>query len=238
MKIYFSKHILTTGIFFAVTVFAAGVFASDIEARFKGKEHLSYSISFNGIPSGNINWGYLGKETLFGHQADVLTVSSDTKILELLNLTSKETVFIDSQTHLPLKVERNVVLFGKKESISEIYDQDKGTVRITRRNSEVKEDILQQDKPIQNILSLLYFFPQNQPLKKGKWMVFNLPTQVIKIKFVKERLLDTGSKKEETYFLIGRGAKWFNLWLDKKTRLPVRLEFILPVGKIIIKRIN
>jgi hypothetical protein len=137
-----------------------------------------------------------------------------------------------------LKVERSVVLFGKKESISEIYDQDKGTVRITRRNSEVKEDILQQDKPIQNILSLLYFFPQDQPLKKGAWMVFNLPTQVIKIKFVKERLLDTDSKKEETYFLIGRGAKRFSLWLDKKTRLPLRLEFILPVGKVSIKRIN
>jgi len=238
VKIYFSKTFFTVTIFLIIIALKTGVFASGIEERFKGQEHLSYSISFNGIPSGNINWEYLGKETLSGHQADVLTVSSDTKILELLNLTSKETVFLDSQTHLPLKVERSVVLFGKKESISEIYDQDKGTVRITRRNSEVKEDILQQDKPIQNILSLLYFFPQDQPLKKGAWMVFNLPTQVIKIKFVKERLLDTDSKKEETYFLIGRGAKRFSLWLDKKTRLPLRLEFILPVGKVSIKRIN
>jgi len=213
-------------------------FGEGIQERFKDKNKLVYKISFNGMPSGHVEWRYLGREEVAGGEADVLSINSDTKILEFLNLTSKERVFLDSRSHLPLKVERDIVFFGKKELIEEIYNQDEGWVRISRKNSTVKEDVLYQDTPIRHILALLYFFPENIKFEEDKWLVFNLPTQKVKIKMVSERLLTVGKEKKDTYFLIGRGAKRFSLWLDKENRLPLRLEFILPLGKVIIRRVE
>ena len=110
-------------------------------------------------------------------------------------------------------------------------------MRILKDNSK-EEEIIYQDVPIQNILALLYFFPENITLKQGEWMSFNLPTQIVKMKLLEERVLNIDKETKNAYFIIGRGAKRFNLWLDKDDRMPLRLEFILPVGKVIIKRVS
>lgn len=210
--------------------------AEGIEARFQGKEKLVYSVYFNGIPSGYMEWEYLGRQEVDGKTVDVLSVNSDTNIFNLLNLASKEKVFLDSATGLPLRVERDIVFFGKKEIIEEIYDQDKGQIKVKRNSSKKSESVLYQDTPIHNILELLYFFPQDVELEAGKWMTFNLPTQKIKIKMVRERVLKMKGVKYDTYFLVGRGAKRFNLWLDKEKKMPLRLEFITLAGKITVVR--
>ena len=227
------------GVTFSLTVFGAGgdfVFGEGIEARFKNEKKLVYNVSFNGIPSGYIEWMYLGHRELEGVMVEELLVHSDTKILKLLNLISKERVFLDGKTHLPLKVERDIVFFGRKEIISETYNQDEGYVKIERSNSKKAESVLYQDTPIHNILELLYFFPQDLRLEVGRWMVFNLPTQKVKIKMVRERILKTNGKKFDTYFMVGRGARRFSLWLDKEDKMPLRLEFITLAGKITISR--
>ncbi len=213
-------------------------FCQGIEERFKGLKKLTYKVYYNGMFSGYIYWSYQGKEKIGKREADVLRVSSDTKIFKLLDLTSDEEVYLDSETHLPLKVERNILMFGKKELIEEIYNQEKGYVQIVRKGDVVKEEILRQQTPIHNILALLYFFPESIKLEKDKWMIFNLPTQKIKIKFIEERMLKVGKDKQNTYFLLGRGAKRFSLWMDKTTRLPLRIEFVSILGKLSIVRVE
>ncbi len=67
---------------------------------------------------------------------------------------------------------------------------------------------------------------------------FYLADQEIKIKYIEERSLNTEDGEKETYFLLGRGAKRFSLWLGKETRLPLRIEFILPIGKVSIVKVK
>lgn len=220
----------------ASLAFGGFAFAEGIAARFQNKEKIAYSVYFNGIPSGYIEWEYCGRQEVDGVVADVLSLNSDTSIFNLLDLDSKERVFLNSETSLPVKVERDIVFFGKKEIIKEIYDQKRGQIKITRSNSEGSEDILTQDIPIHNILELLYFFPENLALEPGRWMTFNLPTQKVRIKMVKERALKINGAKHNTYFLVGRGAKRFSLWLDKEKKIPLRLEFISLAGKVTVVR--
>lgn len=229
------KIILLIGL---LAILPPGVGCEDIRGRFGGQDVLKYGVYFNGIPVGSIEWQYLGKETVSGKMAHVLYVSSDADILKVLNIVSKEKVFIDSSTNLPLKVERDVVFFGKKELIEEFYNQEEGWVKIIRssENKEIEEEVILRDKPIHNILALLYFFPKNIDLEFGKIQMFNLPTQKVKIKTVSLRGVEVNGRKEQAYFLLGSGDKKFNLWLDMKERLPLRMEFILLVGKITIKR--
>jgi hypothetical protein len=206
-----------------------------IKARFAGQDKLTYDVLFNGIAVGTIEWQYLGTQPFENKTAEVVLLSSNTNILQLLSVESKEKVFLDSLTHLPIKAEREVIFFGRKETIEEVYNQDQGYIKITRLNSNHNEEILKQDKPIHNILSLLYFFPKDLKLVKGKEFFFNLPTQKVNVKVVtEETFILNKSKKRRIYYMVGSGAKKFNLWLDKKERIPLRLEFIVPVGKIIL----
>ncbi|MCK9615438.1 MAG: hypothetical protein M0R48_08040 [Candidatus Omnitrophica bacterium] len=224
-------------LFFLCFVLTSGLgLCEDIEERFGPEHSLFYEVFFNGIPTGKIEWRYLGREVVDGRNAEVILLNSDTNILKLLNLESKEKVFIDSKTYLPLKVERDVVFFGKKELIKEVYNQDTGLITITKSNSGKKEVYLRQKKPIHNILSLLYFFPKNIDLVKNKLLYFNLPTQKITIKMLYEKDIAFGKGTKDIYFLSGRGDKKFNLWLDKRERIPVKMEFIVPLGKITIVR--
>lgn len=211
-------------------------YSDDIKTRFEGKRVLFYDVFFNGIPTGKIEWQYLGKDVVSDREVDVILLNSDTNILKLLNLESKEKVYIDSATYLPLKVERDVVFFGKKEKIKEIYNQETGLITITKDNSSKKQTFLHVAKPIQNILSLLYFFPKDIALIKDRPLYFNLPTQKVTIRMLYENDIAFGKGKKDIYFLAGKGDKKFNLWLDKKERIPVKMEFIVPLGKITIIR--
>ena len=235
----FNITIIIVGVVFAVigSLFGQGfALAENIEARFQNKDKLVYSVFFNGVLSGYIEWEYRGRQKVDGVTVDVLSVNSDTNIFNLLELDSKERVFLDSQTSLPIKVERDIVFFGKKEIIEETYDQERGKIKIKRKNSKEPEEMLSQDTPIHNILELLYFFPQDVALEPDQWMIFNLPTQKIRIKMVKERVLKMNGIDWDTYFLVGRGAKRFSLWLDKEEKMPLRLEFISLAGKITVVR--
>lgn len=213
-------------------------FANSIKSRFEDDKKITYKVTYNGIPSGYIIWRYSGKREVNGKDAILVTLEADTQILKLLNLTTNEKVFLDSETYLPLKVQRDLVFFGKKEVIEEIYYQDEGKVVIKKINSKTTKQILKQDKPIHNILELLYFFPKDIQLQKEQWLDFNLPTQKLKIKMIGERALRVNGGKEDAYFLLGRGARRFNLWLERKTRLPLRVDFITLAGKITIVREN
>lgn len=236
------KAYVRTALFLAVfAVFLINFsFSEDnIKSRFAGQGRLTYDVLFNGIPVGTIEWQYLGQEVIEGRSAEVVLLDSNTNILQLLNIESKEKVFLDSLTHLPIRAERDVVFFGRKETIEEVYNQEDGSIKITRRNSTTKEEFLHQDKPIHNILSLLYFFPKSLKLEKGKEFSFNLPTQKVKIKVLTEKTLSLNkSKKRRVYYITGSGAKRFNLWLDKRDRVPLRLEFLTAVGKITLTKKN
>lgn len=221
--------------FFTIAL-AFSSLAQGIKDRFKGEEKLLYNIYFNGIPSGTMQWQYLGKDTVDGKVVDALGVDSDTSILFFLNLEGKEKVFLDSQSHLPLKVQRDIVVFGKKEIIEEIYNQEEGYIKITKSGSKKEERILQVDTPIHNILSLIYFFPKDIELKKDTELTFNLPTQKLKIRMDSFKELSTNGEKRKTYFLKGSGAKRFNLWLDEQERIPLKLEFLSVWGKLIITK--
>ena len=218
-------------IFFTISSFAAG-----IKSRFNGSPSIDYKVYYNGIKVGKLKWEYLGKDTIDGKEVDALMLNSDANIFKLLNIQGDEKVFLDSETRLPVKVERDIVYFGKKELIEEFYDQKGGHVRVVKNNCSTSEQVLDQDGPIHHILALLYFFPKDHQLQKGEKQIFNLPTQQINIKLHSERTLKTKDGKYDTYLLVGTGAKRFNLWLDKEEMIPLRLEFIMPLGKISIVR--
>jgi len=212
--------------------------ASPIEKRFNGKAELFYDVVSGGKKSGYVKWRYQGKDALGGKQVDVLRIDSEAKILAFFDLNSHETIYLESKSYLPVKVERNLVFFGSKEVITEDYDQDKGLVNIAKSvgAKPVRLQALRQDKPICHIMALLYFFPAAEHLAPGQKFDFNLPTAKVHVEVKSLTKIKIGNQEREAFFLVGTGGKRFNVWLDKEMLVPLRLEFLFPIGRIEIVR--
>lgn len=209
--------------------------AENLERRFKGAKNLVYDVSFNGFKVGTFNWQYLGKDKFAQRDIYILLAKANTNIIGIFDLLNEEKIFLDRKTFLPLKVERQVSYFGKKEILEEFYNQDKGLIRVVEDKN--KDKILQQDKPINNILTLMYFFPKDIELKEGSKLYFNLPTQKLSIDVVSDKeFLITPEGKKEAYFLVGKGNRDFRIWLDKKDRLPLRLDSTSFLGRVVIAK--
>ncbi|MBU0709215.1 MAG: DUF3108 domain-containing protein, partial [Candidatus Omnitrophica bacterium] len=193
---------------------------------------------FNGIYVGDINWEYLGRANAGDKLTDVISLSSDIKILKLFSIKSEEKLYIDSDTHLPLRIERNVIFFGKDEEILEVYNQKDGYVKISKVGKKrTKDEIIHLEAPIHNVIALLYFYPEARELNLGERSYFTLPAQEVSIKVVSLEMLDTDKGSFESYLLEGRPRK-FKLWLDKEKRIPLRIEFPVFLGKIVISRVD
>jgi hypothetical protein len=239
---FFMRFLLKMILFPILLVFCVPVMAQPtIEERFADKKILHYQVFFNGVNSGNVSWQYLNKGVLGFRGVDVLRIDSDTKILGVFDLTSHEKIYLDASSSLPVRVERDLLVFGKKELIEEDYNQDEGSVAITKTTADGKltPTILRQDKPIRHIMALLYFFPSIDGLKVGEKLNFNLPTCKVEVRLHSMRKIIVGGKKREAYFLVGTGGKRFNIWIDKEKKYPIRIEFIFLAGKVsIVESLN
>ncbi|MEM7817088.1 MAG: hypothetical protein QXZ20_04190, partial [Candidatus Aenigmatarchaeota archaeon] len=140
------RKIHKLGIIFLIGgIFIQIVFSKSFKERFNGKNSLVYKIYFNGIYVGILEWRYLGKTVFNNSQVEVLYINSNTQILKILDLESKEKIFLDSNSYLPLKVERDIIFFGKKELIEEIYEQKKGYIKIINTNHYIKDRTIYQN---------------------------------------------------------------------------------------------
>ncbi len=204
---------------------------------FKVGEKFIYKVEFNGIYVGKIAWKYLGQLQMGSQLAEVVSLSSDVKILKLFSLESKEKLYIDSGTHLPLRVEREVKFFGRQEKIQEEYNQKQDYVKLIKQDAKgKKEKTIHLKAPIHNIVALLYFFPKDIKLSLGESFFFNLPTQMTNMKVTALEMLSSSLGSYEVYVLKGQPQK-FKVWLEKDKRIPLRIEFKVFLGRIIISRI-
>lgn len=201
---------------------------------FRLGEKNSYKVNFNGIYVGRIEWEYLGRSIIDNKLIDKLLLSSDIKILKLFSIKSKERLFLDSKTHLPLKIERDIEFFGKKERILEEYNQSQYYVKITKvTSSGTEEKIIQQKTPIHNVIALLYFFPRDIKLDLQKSFSFNLPTQQLQLKVTAHKMLETRKGSYEVYVLEGKPRK-YRVRLEKEKRIPLQIEFPVMLGRVTI----
>jgi hypothetical protein len=200
---------------------------------FKAGEKFIYKVKYNGISVGSIEWEYLGRAIIDGQEVVVLELIPDVKIARLLSLNTREKLYLNAQTYLPVRVKRQVSFLGKREDILEEYNQRENFVKITKLVAKGRkvEETIHREGPIHNAIALLYFFPRDVRLETEKSFSFNLPTRKVYINVVGHKDLRTQNGIFQTYLLEGHPPK-FKIWLEKETGFPLRIEFPLLLGKI------
>lgn len=229
---------LALAIFFIVISLDCQGFCFLVRNKEAEGEKVFYQVRFNGVKVGKIEFEYQGRQKIGGKLQDVVVVISDVKILGLFEIEGKEKIYVDTDTHLVLRVEREVEFLGKQESIIEEYNQKEGWVKITQKKDKITQSrLIRQNPPIHNVIVLYFLYPLDlQDKTIGKTFEFNLPLRKISIKLRGLRKITTDEGAKEVYLLEGLPQR-FKIWLEREKRLPLRLEMRTFLGKVVMLKI-
>lgn len=142
-----------------------------------------------------------------------------------LNFFDEEKIYVDAQTFLPIIVERNLNLWGKKEMITEKYDHQNGSIRITKKSGEkTSETVIKRPGPIDNIYGFIYRYRASGQNKKGESFKIHLPTRDVEFRLVGEQKIKA-AKQEFTAYYMESVPKKNSVWFEKGTgRIPLKID--------------
>ncbi len=142
-----------------------------------------------------------------------------------LNFFDEEKIYLDPKTFLPIVVERNLNLWGKKEVITEEYDHQKGSIKITKKSGgKTTETVMKRPGPIDNIYGFIYRYRVSGQNKKGERFKIHLPTRDVEFQLVGEEKIKV-AKQEFTAYYMESVPKKNMVWFEKASgKIPLKID--------------
>lgn len=204
---------------------AVPALAKDDPSPFIG-EKITYSIRQMGIKAGEAVLTYVGPAEKDGKKYTLITFRADG-----LNFLDEEKIYADPKSLLPLIVERDLNIFGKKEKITEKYDTKKGEVRIVKVTSDNKEEMtIKKDGALDNIYCFIYRYRRDGNFEVGNKLTINLPTLDLVIKLQEKTEIAAGGKKRPAFYMQSDPKK-YRLWFETgEDNIPLRIDGAVGFG--------
>jgi hypothetical protein len=211
----------------AVTLFGykqlrvpAAAAAVEEAVPFADGEKITYSVKMGPVRMGGSTLSFEGKTVINGKEAfKIIFVTTG------LNFLDKETIYADTKTFYPVRVERKLNLWGKKMDIVEDYDAKDNSWRLTKRQGrKITQEVFKSGSRVQNIISLVYFYRQMKDLSVDRPLEFNLSNAQVTMKIKGMEDMTIGNKRYKAYLIESVPPK-YRVWLAAgKQRLPLRIE--------------
>ncbi len=194
---------------------------------FNPGETITYDIKKFGLTAGEAELIFRGKVQINNQEALLITFTA-----KALNFFDEEKIYVDAKTFYPVIIERNLNLWGKKEIISEQYDHQRGSIKITKKSGgKISETVIQKQGPIDNIYGFIYRYRKDGQNKKGEKFEMRLPTKDVQFKLVGEVKMNASNKEFEAYSLEST-PKNYTVWFGKEQgRIPLKIDGALNLGK-------
>lgn len=194
---------------------------------FQTGEKITYDIKKIGVSAGKATVELKG-ETALNDQKLLLIIftAKGPKFLD------EEKIYVEPETFLPIRVERNLNIFGNTEQITEDYDAKKGLVKITKiAGGKTTEQVIEKAGRMENIYGFLYRYRQTGNFKIGNAVKLNLPTKNLTLKIIKQYNISIARKTYSSFFMQS-DPKRYNIWFDSGSqKLPLRIDGALGMGK-------
>jgi len=190
------------------------------ELPFKKGETVTYRIKSLGINGGEATLSFEGSKNYKGKEAYAIIFRA-----RAMNFFDEERIYADPKTFYPMAVVRDLNIWGKKENITEEYDEGKGVITITKLAGGITTtDTISKKGPIDNIYCFIYRYRNSGTFKVGDSFLIHLPTKDIEMKSVKVMPLKVGGRTFEAFFLQSDPAK-YKVWLDTSLKkIPLRIN--------------
>jgi hypothetical protein len=195
---------------------------------FKKGENLVFRLDLGFFSIGTANLIFEGRTQLDGKEVYLIKF-----ITHVANFYDKENIYAEIDSFLPLRVDRDIKMFGKKINIVEEYNQKEKFVKITRSTSGKRtEQIIRSNKEIDNILCLVYFYRMPNNIEIGEKMFINLPLKQLEMEAKDIKKIEIAKGKFNSYILESK-PKGYSFWFDTSPRrLPLRIDGAIKFGNI------
>ncbi|HRZ40194.1 MAG TPA: DUF3108 domain-containing protein [Candidatus Omnitrophota bacterium] len=191
------------------------------EAVYAPGETIRYQIKKMGIKAGDAVLEYKGVVEDGGRELVLLVFTADG-----FNFYDEEKIYADPETLLPVRVERDLNIFGKKEKIVEYYEQDAARVRVIKfkKGKDAEEQVLAKEGPIDNLYCFIYRYRSQGRFLKGETMTLELPTKSVEIKVVEKTSVKVGPGDRAAFFMESVPSE-YRVWFgDDPGRTPLRID--------------
>jgi len=161
---------------------------------------------------------------------DVYLITFEARGMKFLDI---EKIYADPKDLYPVRVERDLNIWGSVEKIVETYDQDKFTVTVvktTKAKPKPVQLVIQKKDRIDNIYCFIYRYRLTGDFRIGASLKLNLPTKDVSMEISKKATLEAAEKTFDTVFLETIPAQ-YRLWFDMSNRkIPLRIDKLGMVG--------
>lgn len=199
-------------------------------------EKITYDVKLGKISLGESVFNFLRSAEFEGKPANI--ISFQTKVN---HFKDQEMIYCDPESFLPLKVERDIQNWFLREKITELYDQKKFSVTLTKHSSSRSGPVvIKKNSVIQNAVLLPFYVRQRDrqadKLDIGWSMDVQLPTQQFQIKLVSREGLSVPAGKFQTLHFESEPKK-FEIWVsDDEKRIPVKIKGLGMIGYTMVMK--
>ena len=177
-------------------------------------------------PAGVAEYRNLGVVEVDGRKLNLVTFET-----KLLGFRDTEKIYLDSETNLPVRVERDVGLWTKKEYLVEKYDQEKSQLIVEKYNhkKKVKEYFFKVKGPIHNAVFLPFFLRDSTDFHIGWSMEVSFP-QTFEIQLVSLEQIRIPAGEFWAYHFTSIPHK-FEIWLSRDLpHVPLKIQGLGALG--------
>jgi hypothetical protein len=190
------------------------------------QQFLSEQINFNirslGVRAGGATLVFEGLTELNGREVYLLTFEATA-----MNFLDKERIYADKEYFYPIRVTRDLNIWGSQEQIVEDYDQENYSVRVVKRvkgQDDPEEVVIQKDGKIDNIYCFIYRFRTQNDVQIGQSLKMNLPTKDVMMNVVRQTQIKAAGQTFDAYYLNTVPSE-YSVWFDVSAeRLPLRID--------------
>ncbi len=168
-------------------------------------EKIIYNIS----PLGISEYNDLGRVMLDGKVANLITFRT-----QVAGFDDTERIYSDPQTYLPLRVERDIKMWLKKENIVELYDAKNNKFTLTKfKNGEViQQQVISSDGPIHNAILLPFYMRTVPKLDLGWSFDIRLPEK-FRVTLTSIEMVEVPAGRFPAYYFTSEQSK-FESWIS------------------------
>ena len=199
-------------------------------APFKNGERVIYAIKKMGLKVGEATLIFEGEREIGGQKVYTITFKATAP-----NFYDEEKIYVWPETFKPLRVERDLNIFGKKEKIVEVYDSAQGSIAITKTAGGNKsEQIINKSGEVDNIYGIIFRYRKEGAFHIGDKIAMNLPTADIELKMRRQEKLSAAGKTYQAYYMESVPSK-YRLWFDDSAqKIPLRIDGAVGFGNTVM----
>ncbi len=203
------------------------------ELPFKPGETIRYSIKQFGVKAGEAVLRFDGEKEIDGKKVYLIVFKSTAP-----KFFDEEQIFIDTVSFRPVRVIRDIDIWGKKEKITEDYTPDGKAKVVKVAEGKTTEQLLDRKGPVDNIYGFIYRYRAEGKFSSNEKFDIRLPTLDITMTIGEAVSFNAVGKKYNAAVLRSVPSK-YTIWMDTtKQRIPLRISGSVGVATTVMTLIE